>query len=73
MRDVRGRADKIAAPKGSFEAFLAWEFLQRGVAHNYQPMTEAEIELLCGVDKSWIKKLKKNALSHLSEYNILNG
>lgn len=51
LRDVRGSSEPMYPDRlrvKSFDAFLSWELLQRGVAHNTKPMSDAEITLLCG-------------------------
>ena len=74
LRDVRGKANqRISAPRGSVEAFMSWELLQRGVVHNTKKLSTFELEELCGCDSRWIRYLTENALSSTESYNHLNG
>lgn len=80
LRDVRGSLsfypDRLRVK--SFEAFLSWEMLQRGVAHNHAKMTEEEITLLCGGSPTLPYAIIGDVLDQKSEsvqkqYNSIDG
>ena len=64
--ELGSSVDNPVFRKNAFDAWLAWEFLQRGVAGESREMKPKELSELCGKDKSNIKKLHRNALRNAS-------
>lgn len=65
LRDVRGRKHVFYPERlrvKSFMAFLSWELLQRGIAHNAKPMKSEDITLLCGGSASLPDEIQNKAL-----------
>ena len=54
--------DSDAYRRDAFDAWLAWEFLQRGVAGESTIMEPMEIAELCGKSKGRTRDLIHNAL-----------
>ena len=72
-RDVRGKFDRLAAPRKAYEAWLSWELLQRGVINGSAKMSSSEIAELCGVSRQWVDYSAAYVLSCVREYNNSNA
>ena len=59
--------DSAAVRRDSFNAWLAWEFLQRGIAGDCEEMQPAEIAELCGKTKVRTRVLLHGAIKHSLE------
>ena len=63
--------DNDAYRRDAFDAWLAWEFLQRGVAGESTIMEPAEIAELCGKTKVRTRVLIHNALNRPSRTQLV--
>jgi hypothetical protein len=56
--------DNATYRRDTFDAWLAWEFLQRGVSGSKQELTPSEIGELCGKKIINARQIVHRALSH---------
>lgn len=60
--ELGSSVDSDVYRKNAFDAWLAWEFLQRGVAGESTKMTPSDIAELCGKRRCDIKVMSRRAL-----------
>jgi hypothetical protein len=63
--------DKDAYRRDAFDAWLSWEYFQRGVAGESAVMEPAEIAELCGKTKGRTRVLIHNALKSPSRTQLV--